>query len=321
MDLIYTNSNREDVGVLHDYAFDLAFGTDENNFECSIPLQNHCMEAGSFLYIEGTEYGGIVDSIESNSDNQEVIYSGRTWHGILNSKVIEPDSGQAYLTVEGEANEVIASLLSRLALTDLFEASTEDSGLTVNSYKMNRYITGYDGIRKMLKKVGGKLKFTVQDGKVILAVVSIHDYTQDEEFDSDLVDFKVKKNFKAVNHLVCLGSGELENRMVIHLYADTKGYISQEQTQFGMDEYSAVFDYPNVESLEELEGSGRDELKSLWEPAELSVDFDADADTYDVGDIVGAYDNVTQISVSAVIAKKIVTINNGRITISYKVGD
>lgn len=321
MDLIYMNADHEDLGVLLDYDMDMAFGQDENNFECTIAAGFHCCEPGFFLYIEGTEYGGIVDSIESNSDTQEVIYSGRTWHGILNSKVIEPDSGQAYLTMAGEANEVIASLLSRLALTDLFEASAEDSGLIVSNYKMNRYITGYDGIRKMLKTVGGKLKFTVQDGKVILSVVPIHDYTQDEEFDSDQVDFKVKKNFKVVNHLVCLGSGELENRMVIHLYADTKGNISQEQTQFGMDEYSAVFSYPNVESLEELEDSGRNELKSLCEPAELSVDFDADADTYDVGDIVGAYDNVTQISVSAVITKKIVTIRDGQTTISYKVGE
>lgn len=321
MDLIYMNADHEDLGVLLDYDIDMAFGQDENNFECTIAAGSHCCEPGFFLYMEGTEYGGIIDGLESNSDTQEVIYSGRTWHGILNSKVIEPDSGQAYLTMAGEANEIIASLLSRLALTDLFAASTEDSGLTVSNYKMNRYITGYDGIRKMLKTVGGKLKFTVQGGKVILSVVPIHDYTQDEEFDSDLVDFKVKKNFKVVNHLVCLGSGELENRMVIHLYADTQGNISQEQTQFGVDEYSAVFSYPNVESLEELEDSGRNELKSLCEPAELSVDFDADADTYDVGDIVGAFDNVTQISVSAVITKKIVTIRDGQTTISYKVGE
>lgn len=321
MDLIYTNAAKEDIGVLLDYEFDLAFGSDENNFECSLLLQNHCMEAGSLLYIEGTEYGGIVDSIQSDTSREEVIYSGRTWHGILDSKVLAPDDGEAYLTVSGEANSVIASLLSRMDLSDFFEASSEDSGLTVSTYKMNRYINGYDGIKKMLKTVGGKLRFTVQNGKVILSAMAIHDYSADEEFDSDLLDFQIKKNYKTVNHLICLGSGELENRTVIHLYADESGNISQEQTLFGMDEFSAVFDYPNVESVEELERSGRAELKSLWGASELSVDFDADADTYDVGDIVGAYDNVTQISVCAVIAKKIVTINNGQITISYKVGD
>ena len=33
MDLIYTNANRVDQGVLLDYELDLAFGADENNFE------------------------------------------------------------------------------------------------------------------------------------------------------------------------------------------------------------------------------------------------------------------------------------------------
>lgn len=321
MDLIYTNSSRVDQGVLLNYELDLAFGADENNFECTITADAHCCESGSFLYFEGTEYGGIVDVIRSKSDTQEVIYSGRTWHGILNSKVIEPDSGSAYLTLSGEANNVIAELLSRLALTDLFEASGEDSGLTIRNYQMNRYITGYDGIVKMLSSVGAKLCVKLQGGKVVLSAVVKHDYSRDEDFDSDLVDFDISKQCKTVNHLVCLGSGELENRMVIHLYADKAGNISQTQTQFGMDEMAAVYDYPSVESESELLSGGTEELKKLCEPDKLSVDFDDTSDSYDVGDTVGAFDNITGISVAAVIMKKIVTIKNGHITISYKVGD
>lgn len=321
MDLIYMDVERKDLGVLQNYELDMAFGRDENNFECTIAALAHCCEPGFFLYAEGTEYGGIVDSIESNNETKEVIYSGRTWHGILNSKVIEPDSGQAYLTVNGEANTVISALLSRMALTDLFEASSEASGLTIKGYKMNRYIKGYDGIMKMLKTVGAKMRITVQGGRIIISAIPVRDFTQDEEFDSDQVEFKIKKKFKTVNHLVCLGSGELEARTVIHLYADTKGNISKVQTQFGLDEYADTYDYPNAESAEELENSGMDELKKQWEPADVSLDFDPEEDIYDVGDIVGAYDNVTQISVSAVIGKKIVTIKDGQTTISYKVGE
>ena len=32
MDLIYANNQMEDIGVLLDYEFDLAFGSDENDF-------------------------------------------------------------------------------------------------------------------------------------------------------------------------------------------------------------------------------------------------------------------------------------------------
>lgn len=321
MDLIYTNAAKEDMGILLDYELDLAFGADENNFECAIAASSHCCEAGSLVYIEGTEYGGIVDSIESKTDSKEVIYSGRTWHGILNSKVLEPDSGEDYLVLTGEANDVLGALIERMVLSDMFKASSADSGLYISGYKMNRYIGGYDGIRKMLSAVDGRLAFTVKNGEIILSAVAKHDYSQDEEFDSDLVDFNIRKKFKAVNHLICLGTGELADRMVVHLFADSEGNISQTQTQFGLEEFTEVYDYSNTESEEELIKGGEEKLKELWEPAEVSVDFDAYTDNYAVGDVVGAFDNITGISVSAEITKKIVTIKNGQITISYKVGE
>jgi hypothetical protein len=321
VDLIYTNADREDIGVLLDFELDLAIGKDENDFECSMAANLHCCELGSLLYMEGTEYGGIVDSIESDTANNAVIYSGRTWHGILNSKIIEPSSGQAYLTVSGEANTVIASLLSRLGLTELFEASSEDSGLNISGYQMNRYIEGYDGIKKMLKAVGGKLLFNYMGDKVVLSAVPIHDYSEDEEFDSDLIDLNIKKSERTVNHLICLGKGELVERTVIHLYADKNGTISHTQTYEGLAECVAVYDYPNVESTEELEAKGIEHLEKLWQPEEIKVDFSGDEQSFDIGDIVGGVDNITGISAATEITKKIVTIKNSKITISYEVGE
>lgn len=318
MDLIFTNKNREDVGVLHNYEFDLAFGTDENNFECVVGQNDHHCEFGSFLYIEGTEYGGIVDSIKSKNSTKEVVYSGRTWHGIMNSKVLQPDSGQAYLTVTGEANSVVASLVARMGLSDLFEVSTENSGLTVKNYKMNRYINGYDGILKMLKTVGGKLLFRVQnDCQVLLSVAPAVDYTK-EELDSDLLDLDVTQTKNTVNHLICLGSGELENRLVIHLYADANGTISQTQTFTGSEEYVAVFDYPNAADEAELVKEGTDRLKELLQQNDISVDVNDVDDPYDIGDLVGASDSVTNLNITVPVAKKIVTIRNGTVTIDIK---
>ena len=316
MDLIYTNPDRVDIGVLHEYELDLAFGADENNFECTINAAAHCCEAGSYLYFDGTEYGGIIDGIQSNGNDKEVIYSGRTWHGILNSKVIEPDSGEAYLTVYGEANAVLGTLIDRMGLADLFEASSDKSGLTITSYKMHRYISGYDGITKMLDSVGARIRVVFTDGKVILSAVKKYDYSKDEEFDSDQVGFTIKKNYKAVNHLICLGSGELENRLVVHLYADKDGNISQTQTQFGLDEVSSIYEYSSISTEEELIEAGTERLAGLSESEEVSIDFDAESDVYDVGDVVGAYDNITGLYISTRIAKKIVTIKNGKITVS-----
>lgn len=355
MDLIYTNENREDIGVLFDYSFDLAFGIDENDFECKLPLRklqetstpdnsanavvglavvglaitgmslkvamtSEKITKPAYLYIEGTEYGGVVDSIQS--DREEIVLAGRTWHGILNSKVIKPDSGQDYLILSGEANAVIGNLLSRFGLTELFSASTEDSGFTLSNYQMDRYILGYDGIRKMIESVGGKLLFKVlSSGIVLVSAVAAVDYSKSEEFDSNLVDFKAKKSTNTVNHLVCLGQGELSERTVIHLYADENGEISTTQTQTGLLEYEAVYDYSNVESAEELEAKGREKLRELWEPDKIDINFGAEEDRYDIGDKVGAVDNVLDVSASGIITKKIVTIQNGQTTISYKVGE
>lgn len=339
MDLIYTNAQREDLGVLLDYEMDLAFGADENNFECTVSDAAHCCEAGSCLYIEGTEYGGVVDAIQIKSASKEVIYSGRTWHGILGSKIILPlqkgesategvtikqtdSSGTSladrYLIISGDAHDCLRFIISRIGLADTFTVSDDASGVAINQHQFKRYTDAYSGIARMLSGAGLKLKVQYTRGRVNLSAVAIYDYSEDEQFDSDLVEFDLKKSYHTVNHLICLGAGELENRLVIHLYADAQGNISQTQTQFGDDEYADIFEYSSVESEEELISEGIDHLKALWEQDKLSVDFDESMDNYDVGDVVGAVDNITGTRITSTISKKVVTISNGKITIDLQ---
>ena len=68
MDLIYMNSSMEDQGVMPNFELDLAFGADENDFECTIASDAHCCQAGWYLYAEGSEYGCIIDTIEVRSE-------------------------------------------------------------------------------------------------------------------------------------------------------------------------------------------------------------------------------------------------------------
>ena len=318
MDLIYMNSSMQDIGVIKAYNFDLAFGSDENNFELKVGVNDHCCEAGYYVYIEGTEYGGIIDAVASDTAAEEVTYTGRTWHGILNSKVLCPDSGQDYLTLNGNANTVLSTLISRMGLTSIFAASSDISALTISSYKMARYITGYDGIRKMLNSVNGKLVMSYNGTKVILSAVPIVDYTADGVFDSDILSFTVKKTSKKINHLICLGKGELKDRTVVHLYADTSGSISQTQTLIGLDEYSAVYDYSSAKTTEDLIKAGSEQLAELQKQDDLSVSLSEGEDVFDVGDIVGAVDNVTGIAISVPISKKIISIQNDYLSAAYE---
>lgn len=314
MDLIYTNTEKEDVGVLKDFSLDLAFGADENDFELTVCQENNVAEAGCYIYIQGTEYGGLIDAIKSDNSGKEITYSGRTWHGILNSKILEPDAGEDYLIVSGDANTVLASLIARMGLTSLFTVDPNTSVITINDYQFNRYISGYDGICKMLSSEDAKLHMEHNGTNVSLSAVPIMDYTQ-TGVDSDQMIMTVKKTTNKVNHLICLGTAQLSERTVIHLYADENGNISQKQTFTSIDEYTAVYDYSNVESTEELIAGGTERLKELLQQDELSVDCTANDDLYDVGDLVGATDNVTGISISVPVIKKVVRIDGESITV------
>ena len=320
MDLIYADKNKIDVGVLLDFSLDLAFGSGENDFELSVSTEQNVCSEDYIVYIEGTEYGGVIDAIEVDSANRQMKYKGRTWHGILNSKVIQPNAGADYYIVSGDANTIIGTLISRLSLGTLFRAKSESSGITISSYKFQRYTLAYDGLLDMLGKVDAKLciEYTV-DGWVELSAVPATNYA-DDELDSDHISFKISKTFNPVNHLVCLGQGELSQRTVIHLYCDVNGNISTTQTIFGIDEYMSVYDYPNVESAEELESEGRKRLKELNGSDRIDVDLD-DTFLFDIGDILSAVDVVTGISVTRKVTKKIVKINKNIVNVNYKVGE
>ena len=319
MDLIYTDAARRELGVLQEYELDLAIGEDENDFALTMARASHCCAPGAFVYAENTEYGGIVDALRSRPAADEITYTGRTWHGILNSKVIEPDSGKNYLTVSGDANEVLAFLVVRLELSGLFSAANAASGISISGYQFPRYCKGYDGIRALLAAHGAKLVLRMRNGMVTLSAAPAV-RLEDADTDDASVSLDVTRAYHTVNHLICLGKGELAARTVLHLYADETGSISTTKTQTGLDEIAEVYDYPSVESVADLEQKGRQKLAELWQPARVVAAMDESAGDLDVGDSKGAIDEVTGIEVAATITKKIVTVRNGRITVDYKVG-
>ncbi|MGN0339530.1 MAG: hypothetical protein ACI4D0_03440 [Lachnospira sp.] len=268
MDLIYADENKVDIGVLKGFTFDLAFGKDENDFSIEMELDDHCMNQGYYVYIEDTEYGGIVDTIAPDTVNKTVTYSGRTWHGILANKVITPESGQDYRFFYGECNQVLSEIITLCGLESLFEANTEDTGVEIIQYQCKRYDDAYSCIKDMLHENGMKLRFSFNGEKVVLSAVPYFDYSQDEEFDSSQIGFKITKNYKVVNHLICLGKGELSDRTVIHLFADENGGIqpyatvddpvkdddyildTSKQVMFGDDEIALVYDNSGCGSVE-----------------------------------------------------------------------
>lgn len=227
VDLIYADENLKDLGVLQEYAFDCAFGKDENSFEIVMPRRNEVvLKEGYFVYVENSEIGGIIDSIGVDTINNRLIYNGRTWQGILAEKVLIPSAGEDYMLLSGEANSVLADIITACDLEDLFEASDEDSGFEIDN-ALARYDNPMHFINETLWAVTAKLDM-VYDGvkqKVILSAIPYIDYSLDEEWSADNKSFEATKNYLPTNHLICLGNGSLADRYVIHLFTDEAGNI------------------------------------------------------------------------------------------------
>lgn len=321
--LIYTDANRIDQGVLGNTTLDLEYGRDEsdqtNTFEVSIDRNSKIrLEDKALVYIEGTEYGGKITGIGTNTVEDVITYKGMTWHGLLNAHVLGPDSGQDYLVLSGEAHTVIRSLIERMNLQDIFTAPMTSSGININ-YQV-RYEYGYFAILAMLAASSAKLKMTYDNGMVVLSAEPIADYSDSDELDTTQIELEIDKDYLPVNHLVCLGEGELKNRIVLHFYADADGNVSTTQSLFGADENTLIYDYTNADS-DELSEKGQEKLKELQNCDTVKVDI-PEGRVLDIGDLVGAIDPITGIYVATEVTYKTVTISsNGLVSIAYKVGD
>lgn len=316
VELIITGRNGIDRESIADYKLDAAWGADENDFELTV---NRLIDAGSYVYFDGSECGGIVDALKDNLKRGEstLTYSGRTWHGMLADKILEPDKGKDYLTVSGTASSVIGSLISRVGLDAVFDAvdAPTAGAQTIKSYRFDRYVDAYSGLRKMCAASGLKLRLAYASGKVRVWGEPAAHYG--DSIDSDLIDFDATRTWRKPNHLIGLGKGDLAARVVVHWYADAKGNVSQTQSLRGVDEITQVYDYSNAETAE-LNQKTCEKLQDLQSEGEVKVTVHEDSGiVFDVGDTVTARDNLTGITVNATISKKIVKVSDGVLSVDY----
>lgn len=318
VELIVTDASHVDQASLEDFTLDAAWGADENDFELTV---DRLIDAGSYVYFDGGECGGVVDSLkDSLKDGRSTLtYGGRTWHGMLANKILEPDKGKDYLTVSGTASTVIGSLISRVGLDSVFDAVVPPDGSgdpSIRQYQFDRYVDAYTGLRKMCEANGLKLRLAYASGRVNIWAEPVAHYG--DSIDSDLIDFDATRTWRKPNHLIGLGKGDLAARTVVHWYADAKGNVSQSQSLKGVDEITQVYDYSNAETAE-LNQKTREKLQELQSEGDVKVTVRDDANVvFDVGDTVTARDNLTGITVNASITKKIVKVSGGVLSVDYE---
>lgn len=317
-DICYTDAAHADVGVLRGASLNVTWGDSGNDFELTVDLASGVrLEDGALVYVEGTEWGGVVDEREASQADGTLRYRGRSWHGVLRDRVLCPDPGADYLAVSGEANAVLLSLVSRMGLSDVMTAPTSDSGVTVK-HTFDRFCDAYSGIRAMLAASGARLAvaYDATAGRAVLSAVPVRDWSDGPT--SDVADVDVTRVHRPYNHLVCLGRGELRDRVVQHWYADDRGNVSGTQTLTGVDERATTYDYTNA-TADELAKDGPKKLAQYQRADSMSATLALDG-SYAVGDVVPGTDVDTGTEVSVTVGTVDVTVTDDGVTATYKAG-
>lgn len=324
MELTIATASGKELGFWHgERKLDIDVG-DTNDFEVIVPLgewDKNRLWFGTQIYIPGTEFGGIIGDIQTRVKEREVILTGDTWRGLLAKEIIIPPDGQDYYTVTGELNNILKILIGA-RFGSLFAVSSMSTGIIITNYQFDRYCNLLAGIEKMLASVGYRASIAYiqgepgQAGYIQVSAVQINNYIDKTEFSQDCkVQFTVRDYRRGINHLICLGKGELKNRTVLHLYVQADGSIGETQYYTGLEHRAAVYDYSSVEDEKKLEEDGIKRLKELMNYHECEVSV-KDV-SLEVGDIVSGRDYVTGISVQKTIIQKILKIENDKETIGY----
>ena len=324
MDFIVTDKYGQDKGYVEHCGAEFNVGQD-NDFEIKIQnklFQDDRHRKNCRVFAEDTEYGGLIRNINPVTEDHIVKLTGPTWRGILNQRAINPGSN-AYITLSGEANAVLAQYIVSLGLSEIFEVSTSNSGIVLN-YQVPLQSMLLDAFTAALDAVGARIdikyKLGEPNGKgyVFLEAKPIVDHSKTIEISEDgSVKLNILDCQNGVNHLICYGKGEGVSRQRVDLYAWPDGSIQKTQYYTGIDLIEQYYENTNAESVLELEEEGREKFLEIMNYKQLKISV-SDMDL-ELGDIVGGRERITGIYMTAPVVRKIVSVTGkGRISIDYK---
>ena len=327
--VILADPNRKELGSIQNANVTVDLNGNRN-FSVQIARSNWIPELtfSYFIYIPGTEYGGIIGQVLTDTTLDYVELKGHSWRGRLAKKVIEPPAGQDYKKVSGELHTVMKELIEPAfggneGNVPLFFVSEEDTGVSVSNYQFDRYCTLLDGITKMLKSKGYRLQLTFQrtvgeQGKLFIEAVPIVDYSSEIELSKDCqLNYTMEDIRDGVNHLVVTGKGELQDRNVLHLYVQKNGSIGKTQYYTGLDEIAEVYENTSTET-DELEETSREKLQELMNKQTFKMDVAALGIDVNIGDIVGGRDYLTGLYMAKPVENITYSLTNGVEAKTYK---
>lgn len=326
MGMIVADENRKEIGFVNEnIKLDIDIG-DTDDFVLTLNLYDWDKSKywfGHCIYIPNTEYGGIIEKMEVKTESSELLFTGHTWRGLLKQKIVQPPPGQSHLILNTDLNIAIIQIISN-QFGNLMLGTSNPTGITLNNWRVDRYVTMYDAITKFLQAYNFRLdiKYIIDEdtitGFVALEAVPVKDWSDELEYSQDnRINFDVVDARDGINHLICGGQGENENRLIVHLYVQEDGTIGDTQYYTGLAERTSFYDYQSAEDEEDLRSNGIDRLKELqnYKSSTLTID-DVDVE---IGDIIGGRERVTNTYLKKPIIGKVLSNDGTKTDIQYKV--
>lgn len=323
--IVLATEKGEEIGFCNDgMEADLDAG-DTNDFEITMDAEKWDEEKYYYnnrVFIPETEYGGMIKEIEVQTNSSMITVRGPIWRGMLQKKIVVPPSGSTHLILNGELNSVLRELVGN-RFGSLFVVPEINTGIMVSNWQVDRYVTLYSAIMKLLESFKQRLQISYYQpegneyGYVTLKAVSIVDYSDEIEYSQDgKVHFSIRDYRGGVNHLICIGIGENEERIVRDMYIQKDGTIGTTQYYFGLDCIEDVYEYTSADA-DTLWSEGLKRFQELRNYKQIEVTVD---DTQlEVGDIIGGYEQITDTKVKKPIIGKILRVSEGKASIEYKV--
>lgn len=254
--VILANSDLRELGAVKDANLTVDLNGNRNfSLQIARSYWQPEMTFSSLIYILGTEYGGIIGEVLTDTTLDYVELKGLSWRGRLAKKIIEPPAGSDHKTVSGELHTIMKELIEP-EFDGLFVVSGKDTGVTVSNYQFDRYCTLLDGLNKMLKSKWYRLRLSFrreqnEPGYLYVEAVPITDFSNRIELSRDCkLNYTMGDKRDGVNHLIVTGKGELQDRNILHLYMQENGEIGTEQYYTGLQEIAEVYENTSTETAE-----------------------------------------------------------------------
>lgn len=321
--VILANSDLRELGAVRDVNLTVDLnGNRDFSLQIARSYWRPELTFSSLIYILGTEYGGIIGEVLTDTALDYVELKGLSWRGRLAKKIIQPPAGADYKTVSGELHSVMKSLIEP-EFDGLFVVSQEDTGVTVSNYQFDRYCTLLDGLNKMLKSKWYRLKLSFrreqnEPGYLYIEAVPIVDYSNRIELSRDCqLNYTMDDKRDGVNHLIVTGKGELQDRNILHLYVQENDEIGTEQYYTGLQEITEVYENTSTEA-QELMTASVERLQSLMGKKTFKMDIAKLGLDVCIGDIVGGRDYLTGMYMAKPVENIIYELINDDESKTYK---